>query len=61
MGLKQLDDSYSCCFALDDPAYATETFAVSIYVDNMQIVLSAVIDENATAMPRILTRIMPSS
>ena len=49
MGLKQLDDSDSCCFALDDPAYATETFAVGIYVDNMQIVHSAVIDENGDA------------
>ena len=40
MGLRQLDDSDDCVFVWDDPA-GKETFAVGIYVDNMQIVHSA--------------------
>ena len=39
MGLRQLDDSDSCVFIYDDPS-GTETFAVGIYVDNLQIVHS---------------------
>ena len=36
MGLRQLDDSDSCVFIYDPSG--TETFAVGIYVDNLQVV-----------------------
>ena len=45
MGLRQLDDSDDCVFVYDDPA-GTEIFAVGIYVDNMQIVHSAELNED---------------
>ena len=49
MGLRQLDDSDSCVFVYDDPLGA-ETFAVGIYVDNLQIVHSAELDSNGDAV-----------
>ena len=44
MKLRQLDDSDDCVFVYDDPS-GNETFSVGIYVDNMQIVHSAELDE----------------
>ena len=49
MGLRQLDDSDSCVFIYDDPA-GIETFAVGIYVDNLQIVHSAELDPDGNAV-----------
>ena len=49
MGLRQLDDSDSCVFVYDDPLGA-ETFAVGIYVDNLQIVHSAELNSNGDAV-----------
>ena len=49
MGLRQLDDSDDCVFVWDDPA-GRETFAVGIYVDNMQIVHSAELDDDGSAI-----------
>jgi len=49
MGLRQLDDSDSCVFIYDDPS-GTETFAVGIYVDNLQIVHSAELDSKGEAI-----------
>jgi len=49
MGLRQLDESDSCVFVYDDPA-GKETFAVGIYVDNLQIVHSAELDEQGEAI-----------
>ena len=49
MGLRQLDDSDGCVFVYDDPTGA-ETFAVGIYVDNLQIVHSAELDSNGDAV-----------
>ena len=49
MGLRQLDDSDSCVFIYDDPS-GTETFAVGIYVDNLQIVHSAKFDPDGNAL-----------
>ena len=49
MGLRQLDDSDDCVFVWDDPA-GKETFAVGIYVDNMQIVHSAELNEDGEAL-----------
>ena len=49
MGLRQLDDSDSCVFVYDDPL-AAETFAVGIYVDNLQIVHSAELNSNGDAV-----------
>ena len=49
MGLRQLDDSDDCVFVWDDPS-GKETFAVGIYVDNLQIVHSAELDENGVAV-----------
>ena len=45
MGLRQLDDSDDCVFIYDDPR-GLETFALGIYVDNMQIVHSATLNED---------------
>ena len=45
MGLRQLDDSDDCVFVYDDPDNL-ETFALGIYVDNMQIVHSAILNED---------------
>ena len=49
MGLRQLDDSDSCVFIYDDPN-GKETFAVGIYVDNLQIVHSAELDPDGNAL-----------
>ena len=49
MGLRQLDDSDSCVFIYDDPL-GTETFAVGIYVDNLQIVHSAELNSDGDAI-----------
>ena len=49
MGLRQLDDSDSCVFIYDDPSGA-ETFAVGIYVDNLQIVHSAELNSDGDAV-----------
>jgi len=45
MGLRQLDDSDDCVFVYDDPD-GKEIFAIGIYVDNLQIVHSAELDED---------------
>ena len=45
MGLRQLDDSDDCVFVYDDPS-GKETFAVGIYVDNLQVVHSADVDDD---------------
>ena len=49
MGLRQLDDSDGCVFVYDDPS-GTETFAVGIYVDNLQIVHSAQLNSDGDAI-----------
>ena len=49
MGLRQLDDSDDCVFVWDDPK-GEETFAIGIYVDNLQVVHSAEVDENGDAI-----------
>ena len=49
MGLRQLDDSDDCVFVWDDPD-GKETFAVGIYVDNLQIVHSAALDADGNAV-----------
>ena len=49
MGLRQLDDSDGCVFVWDDPQ-GKETFAVGIYVDNLQIVHSAELNGNGDAI-----------
>ena len=49
MKLRQLDDSDDCVFVWDDPS-GKEKFSVGIYVDNMQIVHSAELDENGVAL-----------
>ena len=49
MRLRQLDDSDSCVFIYDDPS-GTETFAVGIYVDNLQIVYSAELNSDGDAV-----------
>ena len=49
MGLRQLDDSDDCVFVWDDPNH-NEIFAVGIYVDNLQIVHSATLDEDGEAV-----------
>ena len=48
-GLRQLDDSDNTIFVYDDPR-SSETFAVGIYVDNLQIVHSARIDDDGVPM-----------
>lgn len=48
MKLRQLDDSDDCVFVHDDPS-GNETFSIGIYVDNMQIVHSAELNENGDA------------
>ena len=49
MKLRQLDDSDDCVFVYDDPS-GNEIFSVGIYVDNMQIVHSAELDETGAAL-----------
>ena len=49
MGLRQLDDSDDSVFVWDDPA-GKEIFSVGIYVDNMQIVHSAELDDDGNAL-----------
>ena len=49
MKLRQLDDSDDCVFVYDDPS-SNEIFSVGIYVDNMQIVHSAELDDNGAAI-----------
>ena len=45
MGLRQLDDSDDCVFVYDDPD-GKEIFAIGIYVDNLQVVHSAIVDDD---------------
>ena len=49
MRMRQLDDSDDCIFVYDDPK-GIETFTVGVYVDNLQIVHSARLDANGTAI-----------
>lgn len=49
MHLRQLDESDDCVFVYDDPE-RKETFAVGIYVDNLQIVHSAELDDDGEAI-----------
>ena len=49
MGLRQLDDSDDAVFVWDDPK-GDEKFAIGVYVDNLQIVHSAALDENGDAI-----------
>ena len=49
MGLRQLDDSDDCVFVWDDPS-GKETFSIGIYVDNLQIVHSAELNEDGDAI-----------
>ena len=49
MKLRQLDDSDDCVFVYDDPS-GNEIFSVGIYVDNMQIVHSAELDDSGAAL-----------
>ena len=51
MGLRQLDDSDSCIFVYDDPT-GKETFVVGVYVDNLQVVHSADLDNNGDAVDK---------
>ena len=48
-GLRQLDDSDGSVFVYDDPK-GSETFAIGIYVDNLQIVHSAALDKDGDAI-----------
>ena len=45
IGLRQLDDSDNCVWVYDDPD-GKETFAMGVYVDNLQVVHSATLDED---------------
>ena len=58
-GLRQLDDSDNTIFIYDDPS-GKETFAVGVYVDNLQLVHSVPIDEdgNATDSDSYLARFL---
>ena len=47
-GLRQLDDSDNTIFIYDDPS-GKETFAVGVYVDNLQLVHSVPIDDDGNA------------
>ena len=49
MGLRQLDDSDDAVFVWDDPK-GVEKFAIGVYVDNLQIVHSAELDDNGDAV-----------
>ena len=49
MKLRQLDDSDDCVFVWDDPS-GKEIFSIGIYVDNMQIVHSAELNESGDAV-----------
>ena len=49
MGLRQLDDADDAVFVWDDPK-GDEKFAIGVYVDNLQIVHSAALDENGDAI-----------
>eukprot|EP00966_Prymnesium_polylepis_P299505 6921433-Prymnesium_polylepis.1 len=48
-GLRQLDDSDGCVLVYDSPD-GSETFALGVYVDNLQIVHSAKLDEHGKAL-----------
>ena len=50
-GLRQLEDSDGCVFVYDSPD-GSETFAIGIYVDNLQIVHSAELDENGDPLDK---------
>ena len=47
-GLRQLDDSDNTIFIYDNPS-SKETFAVGVYVDNLQLVHSVPIDKDGNA------------
>jgi hypothetical protein len=49
MGLRQLEDSDNCVWVYDDPD-GLETFTVGIYVDNLQIVHSAELDDDGNPL-----------
>ena len=49
MKMRQLDDSDDCIFVYDDPD-GIETFTVGVYVDNLQIVHSALLDADGQAV-----------
>ena len=51
VGLRQLDDSDNCCWVYDDPK-GKEIFAIGVYVDNLQVVHSAKLDENGDPIDR---------
>ena len=51
LGLRQLDDSDDCVFVYDDPA-GLETFAIGIYVDNLQVVHSAALDADGNPLDK---------
>ena len=48
-GLQRLDDSDGCVFVYRDPS-GKEVFAIGIYVDNLQIVHSAALDNDGNAI-----------
>ena len=49
MGMRQLDDSDGCVF-VKDGLPNNETFAIGVYVDNLQIVHSAKLDSDGNAL-----------
>ena len=51
MKLRQLDDSDACVFVYDDPR-GLEHLAIGVYVDNLQVVHSAKLDENGDAVDK---------
>ena len=50
MGLRRLDDSDDCVYIYDAPTGSDERFLVGIYVDNLQIATSALLDANGNAL-----------
>ena len=51
-GLKPLDDSDTCVWVPIVPPPSGETFACGVYVDNLQLVHSAVLDDNGDAVDK---------
>ena len=49
IGLRQLDDSDNCVWVYDDPS-GQEKFVLGVYVDNLQIAHSAILDDNGAAI-----------
>ena len=51
VGLRQLDDSDNCVWCYDDPT-GKEVFTLGVYVDNLQVVHSAALDDEGNALDK---------